>query len=35
MVRYLADPRRTEPPKDGLGERAMLDGWRGTTGTPT
>ena len=27
MVRDLEDPRRTEPPKDGLGEREMLEAW--------
>jgi uncharacterized damage-inducible protein DinB len=27
MVGDLADSRRTEPPKDGLGERAMLEAW--------
>ncbi len=27
MVNDIEDPRRTEPPKDGLGEREMLEGW--------
>src|SRR5260221_6977562 len=27
MVKDLEDPRRTEPPKDGLGEREMLEAW--------
>jgi uncharacterized damage-inducible protein DinB len=27
MVKDLVDPRRTEPVKDGLGEREMLEGW--------
>jgi uncharacterized damage-inducible protein DinB len=27
MVKDIEDPRRTEPPKDGLGEREMLEGW--------
>jgi hypothetical protein len=27
MVKALKDPRRTEPPKDGLGEREMLEAW--------
>lgn len=27
MVEDLDDPRRTEPVQDGLGERAMLEGW--------
>ncbi len=27
MVSDIEDPRRTEPPKDGLGEREMLEGW--------
>jgi uncharacterized damage-inducible protein DinB len=27
MVQDLEDPRRTEPPKDGLDERDMLEGW--------
>ena len=27
MAGALADPRRTEPPKDGLGEREMLEAW--------
>jgi uncharacterized damage-inducible protein DinB len=26
-VKDLEDPRRTEPPKDGLGEREMLEAW--------
>lgn len=27
MVKDLEDPRRAEPPKDGLGEREMLEAW--------
>jgi uncharacterized damage-inducible protein DinB len=27
MVQELNDPRRTEPPMDGLGEREMLEAW--------
>jgi uncharacterized damage-inducible protein DinB len=27
MVQDIEDPRRTEPLKDGLGERAMLEAW--------
>jgi uncharacterized damage-inducible protein DinB len=27
MVKDLVDPRRTEPPQDGLGEREMLEEW--------
>jgi uncharacterized damage-inducible protein DinB len=27
MVQDIEDPRRTEPPKDGLGERPMLEAW--------
>ena len=27
MVKDLGDPRRTEPPKDGLGERELLEAW--------
>ncbi len=27
MVKDLDDPRRAEPPKDGLGEREMLEAW--------
>jgi uncharacterized damage-inducible protein DinB len=27
MVEDLEDPRRTEPPQDGLAEREMLEGW--------
>ena len=27
MVQDLEDPRRTEPPKDGLSEREMLEAW--------
>jgi hypothetical protein len=27
MVKDLEDPRRTEPPKAGLGEREMLEAW--------
>ena len=27
MVQDLKDPRRTEPPQDGLGEREMLEAW--------
>jgi hypothetical protein len=27
MVKDLVDPRRTEPVKDGLGEREMLAEW--------
>jgi hypothetical protein len=27
MVQDLEDPRRTEPPKDGLDERQMLEAW--------
>ena len=27
MVKDLEDPRRTEPPKDGLSNREMLEAW--------
>jgi Protein of unknown function (DUF664) len=29
MVKDPADPRRAEPPQDGLGEREVLEAWLG------